>query len=411
LIFFFFFEKLFMQSSKYYDTLFHLKKEFTKSSLVLYLCFILVTWSLLQISLADSFENNDHVLLKIPSIYASDDGGNGNGDGDGGDDFSDESDDNEDNGDVEKVLGLKQDEDEDEDDEDTPEVLSLKDGEEDTGASSAFLGGTGAMGIEVTEPEPTTIPPEPPVTPPEQPVTPPEPPPPTGDSGINQAAALNFIRNSYRPSVQMLEEAPNFNVFWLWNDQLLSQICLKHIDPAMATTVENKMNSFGVTMRTPWATLDPQYRSNFSVNSPSEPTIQVGPPTIRYSDYNGATALSVNDYADIAFLSAIHHYYNNNLTLARQAYDAGRAMWNGQGMDDAGNITGEYAVYKVALGMLAEKITGFTPSIGIPPNWFAPFQNAQNGGITTDKTNGEPAGSQNIETTAAVLFAINPALL
>ena len=70
--------------------MFHLKKEFTKSSLVLYLSFVLVTWSLLQISLTDFFENNDHILIKIPSIYASDNGGNGNGEeardggGDGG---------------------------------------------------------------------------------------------------------------------------------------------------------------------------------------------------------------------------------------------------------------------------------------------------------------------------------------
>jgi hypothetical protein len=67
--------------------LFHLKKEFNKSSLVLYLGFILVTWSLLQISLQTFFENNDNILMKIPSIYAKDDGGvNGNGvrDGNGG---------------------------------------------------------------------------------------------------------------------------------------------------------------------------------------------------------------------------------------------------------------------------------------------------------------------------------------
>jgi hypothetical protein len=72
---------------KYYYTVFQLKKEFNKSCLVLYICFILVTWSLLQISLQTFFENNDNRLMKIPSIYAQDDGsvnGNGGGDGDGG---------------------------------------------------------------------------------------------------------------------------------------------------------------------------------------------------------------------------------------------------------------------------------------------------------------------------------------
>ena len=69
-----------MQSLRYYDTVFQLKKEITKSNLVLYLSFILVTWSLLQISLTDFFENNDNILMKIPLIYAQDDdGGNGNG--------------------------------------------------------------------------------------------------------------------------------------------------------------------------------------------------------------------------------------------------------------------------------------------------------------------------------------------
>ena len=90
----------------------------------------------------------------------------------------------------------------------------------------------------------------------------------------------------------MLEEAPGFNVFWLWNDQLLGQIALKHIDPTMATTIENKMNSFGVAMKTPWATLDPKYRSNFSVKIATEPTIQTNPP-IRYSDYNGNSEFSL----------------------------------------------------------------------------------------------------------------------
>ena len=64
--------------------MFQLKKEFNKSCLVLYICFILVTWSLLQISLQTFFENNDNRLMKIPSIYAQDDGGvNGNGGGGG----------------------------------------------------------------------------------------------------------------------------------------------------------------------------------------------------------------------------------------------------------------------------------------------------------------------------------------
>ncbi|HSF49353.1 MAG TPA: hypothetical protein VLA74_01215 [Nitrososphaeraceae archaeon] len=108
--------------------MFHLKKEFTKSNLVLYLSFILVTWSLLQVSLTDFFENNDNILIKIPSIYAQDDDGgngnggkavNGNGNSDSGDSNGEVSDDNgdsdleelsqeEDTQDVGQEVGLEE---------------------------------------------------------------------------------------------------------------------------------------------------------------------------------------------------------------------------------------------------------------------------------------------------------------
>ena len=191
--------------------------------------------------------------------------------------------------------------------------------------------------------------------------------------GVDITAAFNFIRNSYRPDVGMLEEAPGFNVYWLWNDQLLGQLALRHVDPAMARTVEDRMNSFGVQMKTPWATLDPKYRKNFSIHHASEPTISNNP-KIRYSDYGGSGTFSYS-HADICFLSAIHYFYLGDITQARGAYEAGRRMWDGTGMKDGGNITGQYAVYKIALGMLAERLTGF-PKIGIPPDFFAKFQHS-----------------------------------
>jgi hypothetical protein len=175
----------------------------------------------------------------------------------------------------------------------------------------------------------------------------------------------------------------------------------------MSRAVEDKMNSYRVQMRTPWATLDPKYRSNYSIHHASEPTISDNP-KIRYSDYGGSGTF-LYTHADICFLEAIHYFYLGDIAKARQAYEAGKKMWDGTGMKDGGNITGQYAVYKIALGMLAERITGFPP-IGIPPNYFAKFQHS-NGGIITDITNGQPHGSQNVETTAAVLFALNPSLL
>ena len=131
-----------MQSSRYYDTVFQSKKEFTKSCLVLYFSFILVTWSLLQISLTDCFENNDNVHMKIPLIYAQDyGGGNGNGEGsyDNGDsDVEEPSLDKEDS--QEKDVGQ----------EDAPEELTLSVDGQDESVDVSRLVGSGPSGIDIT---------------------------------------------------------------------------------------------------------------------------------------------------------------------------------------------------------------------------------------------------------------------
>jgi hypothetical protein len=253
------------------------------------------------------------------------------------------------------------------------------------------------LGASTTEPTPIT------------PITPaPTPTPAPTVSSFDKLKALNFIKSMYDPKDGMLKECPSCPKKWLWSDQLVGQIMLKHIDPTMAQNIENKMNSYGILMKNPWATFDPQYRQFFSVKQTTELPVSSGS-YVWYSNYGGNTDLPCNQYADVAFLKAIHLFNTEQLAAAKTCYDAGKTFWDGKGMKDAGQITGEYAVYKTALGLLAQKITGFEP-IGIPANYFDRFQ-ATNGGVITDLTGGQPQGSQNIETTFAVLAALDPSLL
>ncbi|MBA3978602.1 MAG: hypothetical protein H0X50_10515, partial [Nitrosopumilus sp.] len=228
----------------------------------------------------------------------------------------------------------------------------------------------------------------------------------TQHSTFNKAKALNFIKSMYEITDNMVKECPNCTKKWLWTDQLVAQIALKHVDPIIANATEKKMKSYNIQMRNPWATLDQEYRSSFSVGGTTER--QVGTSNVWYSDYNGSE-LSCQEYADIAFLKAIHLHYMGDSAGAKECFDAGKAMWDGTGMRDSGQITGKYAIYKTALGLLAEKITGFS-SIGIPANYFDRYQTA-NGGVTTDINGGQPQGLQNVETTFAVLAALDPSLL
>jgi hypothetical protein len=224
---------------------------------------------------------------------------------------------------------------------------------------------------------------------------------------LDQAKALAFIKSMYNPNVGMLREAPGFDRYWLWSDQLLGQLILKAVDPALAAKIETKMLSYKIPMKNLWVTLDPKYRENFSAGGTKEIKVS-GTSNIWYSDYGGSN-IPCTSHADVAFLTAIHLHYSGDKNGALSCYNAGKSMWDGRGMKDRGQITGDYAVYKVALGLLAQKILN-APPIGIPGNYFDKFQ-ASNGGITTDLTGGVPKGSQNIETTFAVLVALNPSLL
>lgn len=224
---------------------------------------------------------------------------------------------------------------------------------------------------------------------------------------FRQDRAAAFIESMYAPSRQLVRECPTCTNYWLWSDNFLAQIVLRPSDPVKSTVIARAIASYGVPMHSAWAVLDRRYIANVSFRSVTEKTAR-GLSDVRYSDYSGVN-VSCADYADVAFLEAIYKYQTRDLWGARTCYMQGRAKWDGVGFHERWQPRGTYAVYKTALGLLAQKLTGFSP-IGIPVNYFDKFQ-SPNGGIRTDIVNGQPAGLENVETTSAVMLAENPALL
>lgn len=226
--------------------------------------------------------------------------------------------------------------------------------------------------------------------------------------GFDQRAALHFIDSLYDPTKHLVKECPTCSTYWLWSDNFLAQLVLRSADPAHAAVIERAMNGYGIRIRSGWATLDPRYRSKTIFLAATDKTVP-GVSNIRYSDYDGASALSCAGYADVAFLQAIHRYRSNDVAGARKCYTLGKLKWDGTGFHEAWQAKGSYAVYKTALGLLAQKITGFAP-IGIPQTYFDRYQ-GPDGGVRTDIENGQPSGLENVETTAAVMLAQDPSLL
>ena len=76
---------LYKIGNKIYCILLYIIKREIKSSFILFISFILVTGSLLQLLSTSIFVDNEHALIKIPSSYAEEDGGDGGGDDGSGD--------------------------------------------------------------------------------------------------------------------------------------------------------------------------------------------------------------------------------------------------------------------------------------------------------------------------------------
>jgi hypothetical protein len=215
---------------------------------------------------------------------------------------------------------------------------------------------------------------------------------------------LGFIEDRYDPAIGLVRETPTWDKYWVWSDNFLAQLVLKHENPELAQQLAEKVLSYPDSKKNPWFTLDPDYRQYTSFLGTTE--INVDPTNnVWISDYSvGTTELSCSDYADVAFLKAIHLFFEGKAEQSRACYDSGKAKWDGTGFKDSGGITGDYQVYKSALGMLAERVTGFSP-IGIPGDYFDRFL-GPTGGIRTDIKDGEVDGLENIETTAAVYMAL-----
>lgn len=224
-------------------------------------------------------------------------------------------------------------------------------------------------------------------------------------AAFDEVRAVSFIQSLYDPSRHLVRECPRCSAYWLWSDNFLAQIVLRAYDPTMAAQIAQTIDSSGITMHSAWAVLDSRHHANVSFGAVTDRTARGD---IRYSDYAGDD-LSCVDFADVAFLAAIARYRAGDLRGARTCYLEGKAKWDGSGFHERWQPAGRYAVYKTALGLLAQKLTRF-PAIAIPADYFDRFQ-GQDGGVRTDIVDGRPSGSENVETTAAVILAEDPALL
>jgi hypothetical protein len=173
--------------------------------------------------------------------------------------------------------------------------------------------------------------------------------------------AVDYLLASYKPEVGLIPETPGSSTYWLYSDNFLAEQALLQygqpnsnaftIGQNISRTLERDSALTGAQNQYAMALGDgpSQFHSAENYNVSSSDGAQ-----IRTTLNNGTGYLSVNQYADIAFLTAV--CLRTSTSQALRDYEIGQKMYDGFGLKDLPyNQTGQYQTFKLALYVYASE--------------------------------------------------------
>lgn len=220
----------------------------------------------------------------------------------------------------------------------------------------------------------------------------------------------DFLKTLFVPEVGLVKEHPKAKVCWLTNDNWLVAHALTKADPKLARTLQDTLRRFNATVPNRLrALLDrrtvavpPFHTARFAEVS------QIGGWQIRYEVDDGAPIDDWHEYADLLCIAAVNAAKQERMEEARRWVAKAAAMWDGFGIcDKVTQHHNRYATYKLALLLMAAKAAKVAlPFAAEVERRIWQLQTA-NGGVTTDyDAQGNPIGTQNAETTAFIMLAL-----
>jgi hypothetical protein len=233
--------------------------------------------------------------------------------------------------------------------------------------------------------------------------------------------AEDYLVGQYNPTVGLLSEQSGSSTYWLYSDNYLAVLAMQAANGSSPSTQAMLAQNVSSTLHRyideiPGALN--QYMvltSNSSdFNAPSSYQVAtVGGASIKIALNNGSGTLSLDNYADIAFLEALYYNRTGQNVEAACLFDTGANMYNGVGINDsvysdpASSSYHQYQTYKLALYLLAGKTLGQS----VPPSVEAvllKMQDNTTGGFYTGYDSSySPAGTtENVETTSLAILAL-----
>jgi len=236
--------------------------------------------------------------------------------------------------------------------------------------------------------------------------------------------AYNYLLNSYNSTLGLCFEHPGSNVYWVSHDNVLASYALQNWNRTIADniteTVKRLAKDYNLTTSPIGIPLDTRAEIllGYIVNGFNE-TENI---TLNASYYGSILKteraknipVNITGYADLLCYASLLEWRKGNNSTADHYYEEVKAMWDGNGFNDAVvKVKGYYATYKLGLFHLTSRTLG--KNFNFDKDLIERISRCQlvNGGFITDYYgNGSfPSGSTtNTETTSIMLLADFPSI-
>ncbi len=227
--------------------------------------------------------------------------------------------------------------------------------------------------------------------------------------------ARHYIAAQYDYSLGLVRENEHIDKFWLWSDNELAALVLRDYAPAISKNITNSISKYladHTKIRSAYGTI--LGKDNTSFQAPVNKQITG---KIWSTDFAGDSELQCADYADIAFLRAIHYYKIGEYQQSAECYQVALQMFDGIGFRDTAYAAdgNRYSTYKVALWQIANDLIGAGETEVMEQAReiiLGKMQDRKTGGVYTHYVSDmTPDSETNVETTSLTLLALDSSLL
>jgi hypothetical protein len=218
-----------------------------------------------------------------------------------------------------------------------------------------------------------------------------------------------FLVQLLDQSLGLLPEYEGAKVYWLYHDNYLAAKVLENSHTELSLRIQNAIASYGIAESGKIEIVFDEARRSLPFRHPELVEVKrLGEKIVKTELLSDREFKGWEEYADLLLLASIS-LSKTNAGMAKQRFNQALAMWDSVGLKDRVTTkTGRYAVYKLALAVIAARRLNQHPASMIDIVERLRKQQAKCGGWITDyASDGRPVGLANVETTSLAILAID----